>query len=208
MENATEILIPWNLIDKEYKHARIDENGRMHAYTHESYASLKLRIWTTEGDYTEITGLVTGYILELDWKTFEATRPAETKKVYYTQKDFDNGEHAPIGSTCILLNEQGFEFEYGKNAIGKEVIVLSRALPCSGSVSVQAVEHEGVCYCFRSSVLKPIDNRTDEEKLIDDVKDFLIEIDVDHIFTHKYSALDIATDLVMSGKFTITKKGD
>lgn len=202
-----EILIQWDMIDKKYKHARMDENRIIYAYTHELNASICVGVWVTSGDYTEITDLVTGDIL--DWKTFKATRPEETKKVYYTQKEFDNGVNAPIGSTCILLNEQGLELEYGANVVGKEVKVLSDTLPCIGPISVQTIEHENMCYCFRSSMLKPIATRTAEEKLIDDVADFLIDIDED-VLLHNNKAYvhDMAVKLITASKFTITKKGD
>lgn len=215
-EKTMKNLIPWNMIDNRYKHARMDATKKVYVYRNSPKISVFGNSWVDAmGDYINITDLMTGDISELDWKTFKATRPekekikVETKKMYYTQKEFDNGVNAPIGSTCILLNDQGFELEYGANVVGKEVIVLSDTLPCIGPISVQTIEHASMCYCFRSSMLKPIEIRTAEEKLIDDVANFLIDIDED-VLLHNNEAYvhDMAVKLISASKFTITKKGD
>lgn len=98
----------------------------------------------------------------------ESETVGETVKPVYTKAMCDAGESAPIGSTCVLTNESGYNIDYGHELVNREVTVLSDPLPVSGSVSVQAIEYDGLCYCFRSSMLKPV--KADEEKLIDEVK--------------------------------------
>lgn len=77
-----------------------------------------------------------------------------------------NGEGLPpIGAVCEVHNPKGFfDIEYRYYLEGEEVEV--KALFLSGDVDTAAVESDGVCYCFRADMLRPI--RTEEERAVDE----------------------------------------
>ena len=76
----------------------------------------------------------------------------------------------PVGAECELHNDEGLGVSYGSHVIGERVTVMAVFKAGAVDVDVAAVEHDGACYCFRVSMLRPI--RTQAQREREEVVDF------------------------------------
>lgn len=58
------------------------------------------------------------------------------------------------GDMAEVHNDPGYEVVYGDDVIGADVQVKARFL--SGCVDMATVERDGMCFCFRVDMLRPI----------------------------------------------------
>lgn len=203
-ENLIQLKIEWQSIDEKYKHVRMYRDERFFAFEHTP--SIAENVWrSTNAGFINITDLVNGDISKLVWESFAAEREypeaiwfkKSTPIIYYTKKMQDNNVSVldmlyinNIGNKCRLV---------GISPSSEGEIFFGRELNENNGMIIKTNLRDEC---------KPIDNRTEKEKLIDDVTDFLMEIDDDSIFLNRDQALDIAADLFESSKFTIIKKGE
>ncbi len=128
--------------------------------------------------------------------------PNFESKPAYTQEMHDRGELPPVGSECLCVFEAS-EWRgkvvkvYSHDVNSNDNVVLAGAQISSGGVT--AVE-------FHQKFLKPIDTRTDEEKLRDELISELSSsyTRLTDIVKNKSRFAHYANDLIESEKFTIT----
>ena len=101
----------------------------------------------------------------------------DLSKPVYTQEMFKNGESPPVGCMALLHNDDDFDIEYGQRIIGKEVRVVSGLLASTSFLKLIAVEYGGICYCFRSSMLRPLPEPTEREKAIEEITEVICDTD-------------------------------
>jgi hypothetical protein len=94
-----------------------------------------------------------------------------------------------IGDEVIVHNDNDFEISYGKECLGKKVIVMS--VFKDGEVTVAAINYEDTNYCFVLSMLKPINKA--REAIIKKVTDLSETLD------DSYSPRDFAIALYDAG---------
>lgn len=124
-------------------------------------------------------------------------RPVEETKPVYTQEMHNNDELPPVGCKFLVGNDCGNSRISDFN--NKEVKVL--ALTCLDDDVLITFNHkrQGVgCGIFNTEWVKPIDNRTDEEKAIEDLEEYLL--------TYKDIDLQESYNVAM-GIFDLISKG-
>lgn len=84
------------------------------------------------------------------------------------EKEMTSEQWVPeVGATASVANEQCYAISYGEDVIGKDVEVKA-LFDCEG-IPMAAVEHDGVCYCFRVDMLS--ESTTEEDRAIIDMAD-------------------------------------
>ena len=81
----------------------------------------------------------------------------------YTQEMKESGKFAPIGSKVQIVNNSSFDLEYGEEILGLELTVLSGEILTRSGLSVQAVEYEGIAYCFETDMIFPFKSQEEIE---------------------------------------------
>jgi hypothetical protein len=74
-----------------------------------------------------------------------------------------DGEGLPLAGQAVELhNDEGLGIEYGDNLIGE--IVTVKSVFDIGGTSVAAVEYDGSGYVFRTSMLRPLPAKAEQEQ--------------------------------------------
>jgi len=73
----TKDMIPWQVLDEQWQWASRDADGYIHLWAAKPEISERTQAWRwTEGDYTQIDGLVKGIVVgTCDWKDSLQRRP-------------------------------------------------------------------------------------------------------------------------------------
>lgn len=77
------------------------------------------------------------------------------------------GWEPKVGERVGVVAETSRHMEYGKHLLGAEVEVKSTFM--SGDVEVAAIEKDGACYCLRTSMLRPLPQKSERELAIDEM---------------------------------------
>lgn len=169
VKNAPEGAVKWSDSDDSHYAAYYDVNGRY--ITVNSEGEHRNSDWQYDHIYLEVSNEV-----KLDYSVLD-------EKPVYTQVMSDAGELPPVGSECIFMRDGKVNLSGSTDSWenGDLLSCICHSTSVGGEPICVVRHDDGLSISILSICLKPINQRTKEEKLIDDLRKWVSKTDAQEI---------------------------